>query len=205
MNPPTIPENVPSDWRDLLERMTRIEPDERPTAIEVAEAARHLVQSSPIALPDAAGPADVDTRPTEILPAATSRPRRPQRPSRGRIVAAVAAVVAAGALTAGFATASPAPVADGARIASSTAVRTAVPVEPVIDDTEPVVEAVQPSAPVEPVVSNDNGNSGKGNKDDKAAEKAEERAEKAEEKADEKAEKPGKGDENGKPGKGEKD
>lgn len=212
MNPPTIPENVPSDWRDLLERMTRIEPDERPTAIEVVEAARHLVQSSPVALAAAAAPSDADTRPTEVLPAATSRPRRPQRPSRGRVVAAVAAVVAAGALTAGFATASPAPVADGARIASSTAIRTAVPAEPVVEDTvvEPVVEAVQPSAPVEPVVvSNDDANS-----DDKAdkAEKAEEKAEKAEEKAqekaekaEEKAEKTVKGDENGKPGKGEKD
>lgn len=198
MNPPTIPENVPSDWRDLLERMTRIEPDERPTAVEVAEAARHLVQSSPAALAAAAAPSDADTRPTEVLPAATSRPRRPQRPSRGRIVAAVAAVVAAGALTAGFATASPAPVADGARVASSTAVRTAAPIEP-------VVEVVQPSAPVEPAVSNDDGNSGKGNKEDKA-EKAEEKAEKkAEEKAEEKADKPGKGDENGKPGKGDKD
>jgi serine/threonine protein kinase len=46
MAPPTIPASVPADWRDLLERMTRLEPSERPTAAEVARIARGLPQSA---------------------------------------------------------------------------------------------------------------------------------------------------------------
>lgn len=42
--PPTISETVPEEWRDLLTRMTRLEPDERPTASEVARAARGLLR-----------------------------------------------------------------------------------------------------------------------------------------------------------------
>ncbi|MBT2475756.1 serine/threonine protein kinase, partial [Microbacterium sp. ISL-103] len=44
MNPPTISETVPDEWRDLLTRMTRLEPEERPTAVEVARAARGLLR-----------------------------------------------------------------------------------------------------------------------------------------------------------------
>lgn len=44
MNPPTISETVPEEWRDLLTRMTRLEPEERPTAVEVARAARGLLR-----------------------------------------------------------------------------------------------------------------------------------------------------------------
>lgn len=44
MNPPTISETVPDEWRDLLTRMTRLEPEERPTAVEVARAARALLR-----------------------------------------------------------------------------------------------------------------------------------------------------------------
>jgi hypothetical protein len=44
MNPPTISETVPEEWRDLLTRMTRLEPEERPTAAEVALAARALLK-----------------------------------------------------------------------------------------------------------------------------------------------------------------
>lgn len=40
--PPTIPERVDADWRDLIERMTRLEPGERPSAAEVAQSARAL-------------------------------------------------------------------------------------------------------------------------------------------------------------------
>lgn len=42
--PPTISETVPEEWRELLTRMTRLEPDERPTASEVARAARGLLR-----------------------------------------------------------------------------------------------------------------------------------------------------------------
>lgn len=42
--PPRISETVPQEWRDLLTRMTRLEPEERPTAAEVARAARGLLR-----------------------------------------------------------------------------------------------------------------------------------------------------------------
>lgn len=42
--PPRISETVPTEWRDLLTRMTRLEPEERPTATEVARAARGLLR-----------------------------------------------------------------------------------------------------------------------------------------------------------------
>ncbi|MFJ2543713.1 serine/threonine-protein kinase [Microbacterium sp. NPDC087589] len=41
---PTISETVPEEWRDLLTHMTRLEPEERPTAAEVARAARGLLR-----------------------------------------------------------------------------------------------------------------------------------------------------------------
>lgn len=44
LNPPTISDTVPDEWRDLLTRMTRLEPEERPTAVEVARAARALLR-----------------------------------------------------------------------------------------------------------------------------------------------------------------
>ncbi|MFB4354406.1 serine/threonine-protein kinase [Microbacterium sp. LS_15] len=44
MNSPTIPDSVPEEWRGLLEQMTRLEPSERPTAREVARAARALMR-----------------------------------------------------------------------------------------------------------------------------------------------------------------
>ncbi|MFJ4998680.1 serine/threonine-protein kinase [Microbacterium sp. NPDC088619] len=42
--PPRISETVPEEWRDLLTRMTRLEPEERPTAVEVARVARSLLR-----------------------------------------------------------------------------------------------------------------------------------------------------------------
>ncbi|WP_350350493.1 serine/threonine-protein kinase [Microbacterium sp. A8/3-1] len=41
---PFIPASVDGDWRRLLEHMTRLDPRERPTAVEVARAARDLVR-----------------------------------------------------------------------------------------------------------------------------------------------------------------
>ncbi|PVE94137.1 serine/threonine-protein kinase [Microbacterium sp. TPD7012] len=41
---PFIPASVDPDWRRLLEHMTRLDPRERPTAVEVARAARALVR-----------------------------------------------------------------------------------------------------------------------------------------------------------------
>ncbi|WP_144875868.1 serine/threonine-protein kinase [Microbacterium sp. 1.5R] len=44
MNAPTIPDSVTDEWRGLLERMTSLEPAERPTARDVARAARALMR-----------------------------------------------------------------------------------------------------------------------------------------------------------------
>lgn len=44
---PFIPESVDDDWRRLLEHMTRLDPRERPTAAEVARAARELGRGRP--------------------------------------------------------------------------------------------------------------------------------------------------------------
>lgn len=43
---PFIPASVDNDWRRLLEHMTRLDPCERPTAAEVARAARDLTRGS---------------------------------------------------------------------------------------------------------------------------------------------------------------
>ncbi|GGM37122.1 hypothetical protein GCM10010489_05050 [Microbacterium saperdae] len=44
MNPPAIPDRIHDDWRVLIERMTRLDPSERPTAAEVARSAETLMQ-----------------------------------------------------------------------------------------------------------------------------------------------------------------
>lgn len=58
MNPPTIPDSVPDEWRGLLDQMTRLEPSERPTAREVARAARSLMRGE---VPTAVVPAAAGT------------------------------------------------------------------------------------------------------------------------------------------------
>ncbi|MEV4669486.1 serine/threonine-protein kinase [Microbacterium sp. LWO12-1.2] len=44
MNPPVIPDRIHDEWRDLLERMTRLDPLERPTAAQVALSAESLMR-----------------------------------------------------------------------------------------------------------------------------------------------------------------
>lgn len=43
---PSIPASVDGDWRRLLEHMTHLDPQERPTAVEVARAARDLARGT---------------------------------------------------------------------------------------------------------------------------------------------------------------
>ncbi len=52
--PPEIPEDIDPGWRDLLDRMTRTEPSERPTADEVAAAAHMLAPRTTAGSPAAA-------------------------------------------------------------------------------------------------------------------------------------------------------
>lgn len=78
--PPEIPQDIDPGWRDLLDRMTRTEPSERPTADEVAAAA-HLLAP----------------RTTTGSPAAAPVPGASSRASARRGAAAGAGVAAAGA------------------------------------------------------------------------------------------------------------
>lgn len=45
-HPPIIPATVPDGWRDLITRMTQLDPQERPDAAEVARVTRALVRGS---------------------------------------------------------------------------------------------------------------------------------------------------------------
>ncbi|MCM3778449.1 serine/threonine-protein kinase [Microbacterium hydrocarbonoxydans] len=176
MNPPTIPDDVPDEWRGLLDRMTRLEPSERPTAREVARAARALmrgeaptavvpagaagiasgadaaeadaVSASAGAGAAAAAPAEPPTDRTAVLDSAAPRRRRNPRAIAG--IAAAAAVVVAGGLVTGFVAGNP-PVAEGGRLAASFAERTVIAPE---DSGEAPVEVVvsEPTEP-EPVVN----------------------------------------------------
>ncbi|MDJ1114841.1 serine/threonine-protein kinase [Microbacterium dauci] len=123
---PELPATLGPGWRDLLERMTRIDPDARPDALEVAVAASALAVTGAVTV----SPPLVDRRPasddavTDVIPAA------------GVVApgAAVAGAVAppvdgASALTEAVATPTPDPEATGAMAAISTdaaAPRTAI-------------------------------------------------------------------------------
>ncbi|MFF7293811.1 serine/threonine-protein kinase [Microbacterium sp. NPDC008134] len=160
--PPEIPAHIEGEWRDLLERMTSLDPAERPTAAEVARSARRLVRGESaqrVVAPVAAVADAVDessATKTAIRP--VSADRRPRR----RALAAGAAALAIG----GFALVGAAALNGEDAGASSTvydAVISAVtPVEAVDDGgaeqqtpdavvSEPVVSEPVVDAPVTPV------------------------------------------------------
>ncbi|MDQ1137484.1 serine/threonine protein kinase [Microbacterium sp. SORGH_AS 1204] len=76
---PDIPANVPPPWRDVLQRMTALEPGERPDAAGVIMALRTLAGG-------AAGASSVDAA-TAILPSATAPTRVLGNGDRTRAVA----------------------------------------------------------------------------------------------------------------------
>ncbi|MFF7681437.1 serine/threonine-protein kinase [Microbacterium sp. NPDC007973] len=113
VSPPEIPAHIPSGWRDVLERMTAIDPAERPDAAGVIVALRTL---SNVAVPAPGGgttarmpAASGAAAPTRVFDASTPggspAPRSRRRPSRRAVVVAsvVAAVLAAGGVTAAVA------------------------------------------------------------------------------------------------------
>lgn len=69
---PEVSESLGGGWSSLLASMTRREPEERPTALEVAEAARKLIDPRRDGPPTAIIVPDVPQRPeaTELLPTA---------------------------------------------------------------------------------------------------------------------------------------
>ncbi|GAB3602618.1 serine/threonine-protein kinase [Microbacterium aureliae] len=121
--PPSIPQTLPEQWRQLLRGMTATRPDDRPTALEVAVTAASLAGSAPAApaadlatapvpvpaaaaLAEEAPQADDDAAHTVLMPApSASRSRaraaaRSDRDGRNRRRGLIAAVVAAALLVA---------------------------------------------------------------------------------------------------------
>lgn len=153
---PEVPENFGVDWVRLLTSMTRIDPEERPTAEEVAAVLRSIPPSgAPVApqVEEAASGGDVDglAGATLVFPTASGPASVP--PGRRRmLVAALAALLLAGTGAAGvWAVSTPDP--PGARAAI------VLPFERI---TPPVADPVQPD-PVDAVEQDDN--SGQGNPD----------------------------------------
>ncbi|WP_406247511.1 serine/threonine-protein kinase [Microbacterium sp. M] len=127
MRPPTIPDAVDGKWRDLLERMTRLDPAERPSALEVARTARELARSDEPAMPagpvptlGAASDQGTPTAPTAVLPPAGRR----RRWRRWRRILLGAAGLVFAAIVAGSAFLIP-PPSEAGRIAPMTSLRTA--------------------------------------------------------------------------------
>lgn len=162
---PEIPERLPEEWRELLTRMTAMEPAVRPTALEVAQAAETLPASTDVfGAGSASGDGESSRAPlllaptqpipaTEAIAARTSYPIPAPRPGRRRratlIGAAAAAVlcVSAGLWAGGLgAVAEPTYSRHATTLPSAvTPAEEAVPVDPV----DVVSEPVSPQAVVE--------------------------------------------------------
>ncbi|GEK87217.1 serine/threonine-protein kinase [Microbacterium aerolatum] len=110
---PEIPEGLGSEWTDLLTRMTRTRPDERPTAAEVAEsvsAMRVEAGTAPMTAPltAAAAAAGESTAATRAYTAESPAPRsRGRRIRAGMLAGAGALAVASIVLTGMWATGTP--------------------------------------------------------------------------------------------------
>lgn len=141
--PPTLPESLDAHWRELLQRMTRSEPSERPTAREVAEMAAVFATAAPRAAmgwgsspSHVAGTAsDDDPTPTREYPvaesAASAAGTRRRRVAAGGIAAAAIASIIALA---------------GAQSMSAPAEKPeqTVVLEPATSSPAPVVETAEP-------------------------------------------------------------
>ncbi|MFS0853394.1 protein kinase domain-containing protein [Microbacterium sp. 179-I 3D4 NHS] len=153
---PSIPDSVAPEWRRLLERMTRLDPGERPSSREVADAVRDLPQktagtrravhvAAPAAVlePSAApnGGSDAETETTKVVPAASAPARRPR--ARRALWAASAALVA-GTLAVGASVMVPGG-SDVARAGATTLVRPSA--APVSEPTSEPVDAATPTVP----------------------------------------------------------
>ena len=96
-SPPLIPASVDPRWRDLLTRMMSPEPSERPTAAEVAAAARKLTEPSRVGAVTAGamptGATTPLTAPTLVAAAGEEPPARGHR--RKRLIATIGGALAA--------------------------------------------------------------------------------------------------------------
>jgi len=219
---PQIPEWVDPGWSTLLARMTAAEPENRPTALEVATSVAALAPPrrpatvAPAAHPEIATQAEVapapahrpppplplaatktlpmETAPTSAAQGIASEHRSPPAPAMKAVIAAAAALVC---IALAFWTAS----ADAATTQSRSVGTLFERVAPAA--TDPVTDT--PAEPLVPAPSDDVDDDADDKEQDKAAEQAQKEAEaaqKAEERAREKAEKEAeKADESNKGGK----
>ncbi|HTN56445.1 MAG TPA: serine/threonine-protein kinase, partial [Microbacterium sp.] len=140
--PPTLPQSLDPEWRELLQNMTRAEPNERPSAREVAETAASFAAAGPRVVTgwgsasQERGVAGADDpTPTREYPvaeaASTSNGTRGRRIAAGGIAAAaIASIIAlAGAQS----------MSDPADAPAQTVV-----LEPATSSPAPVVETAQP-------------------------------------------------------------
>jgi hypothetical protein len=168
-SPPTIPDSVDPQWREVLERMTRLNPVERPSAREVAEAVRALPQKTSglgraLYLPtdtdtDTPDPASAITDRTKPLPTAaatvTTPPLAapgadaaasavPPRARRRRALWTVGAVAVAGVLAVGASALVPTR-ADVARFAADGIARASLATAS--EQVDAATEVEEPAAP----------------------------------------------------------
>lgn len=153
--PPEIPASLGPRWVDLLTRMTALDPDERPRALETARTIREIAASpaTPVANAAAPLPPAVPSVPaaTLLLPAAESAPvtaptrrlrhRRDARRRSRRLVlvgAAVAAIVVGSATSAAWMSGSTEP--ELSRSAVTAPPRTAPSAAPVEQSAPPAEE-----------------------------------------------------------------
>jgi serine/threonine protein kinase len=104
--PPTLPESLDAGWRELLEKMTRTEPGERPTAQQVAETAAALAPSTTGIIAaggsmsaDGGSGADGDRTPTRAYPVeematSSSGLRKRRIAAAGAAAAVIASIIA---------------------------------------------------------------------------------------------------------------
>lgn len=79
--PPSLPDDLPPGWRDLLRAMTSLEPSARPDPAQVSQAVDGLERGETPTVAYAAAPADGTKVLTRVAPAPTPQPRPDPAPA----------------------------------------------------------------------------------------------------------------------------
>lgn len=178
---PSVPGNIDPAWRELLERMTAMEPGQRPTAAEVARIAQKLISGenrsgaavtatpaddetgggddarstavAPTVERETDAPTDADTPRSKVVPAGRPRPIRVSK----RVIAGAAGLAVAGITVAAAMTWVPG-AGDSAEGAVSVMTQTISSADVAPTDVAPEEDAedagvTEQEAPSEPVVT----------------------------------------------------